>query len=326
MVTITILGFDYALGAAIFTMNDLLYFSGNLLYPQQNPGSEPQFKLRLASLNGKPIKTLNQLTIPTHCAIEDIEHSDVWLVPTISGDIERTLHQNPHITEQLIQANQSDSLIGSNSSGSFFLAEAGLLNGKTATTLGSAETLFRQRYPAVDLQMNQRFIHDENILTDCGGMAWFDMGLYLVELFCGHAIASQAAGYFIVDSQRSAQLSFAPTSSRKQHQDQTILDIQNWMEEKLGSHISQDHITRLFNISERSLIRRFKRATGETPNQYLQNLRLDAASKLLLHTSKSIDTITLSVGYLDVSSFTRLFKRRTGMSPGIYRVRFKAIA
>lgn len=322
MIRVTIVVFDFVLSSAVSAMNELLYFAGNVHHPAVHPEEGQRFSIKLASWDGKPVKTMNQVPLSPHCAIPDIEQSDVWLVPSIAGDIERTLEENGPLIQFLRKVGQTDAMLGSNSSGAFFLAEAGLLDGKLATTHRSNEALFRQRYPDVKLQFKQRLTHDGSILTERGGMSWFDMGLYLVELFCGRAVAAATAEYYMVDNQRSGQLSFAPASNRKQHNDNTVLDIQHWMESRIGESIALEDVVQRFGLSNRSLIRRFKQATGQTPIQYLQKLRLEEACKLLLHTGESIELITSRVGYEDISSFARLFKRRMGMSPGSYRAKF----
>lgn len=321
MINITVLAFDYVLPAALMGIHDLLYYAGRA----EQHGGQRRFTIRIASWDGLPVRTMNQLTLTPHCAVQDIEHSDVYLVPTIAGNIEQTLEHNPQLIQLLQRASKSDCLIGSNSSGVFFLAEAGLLDQRPATTHWSTVELFRKRYPLVDLRADQQLIHDGNTLCDAGGMSWFDLGLYLVELFCDHQTAVDTARFFMVDSERTAQLTFSPMVSKKYHSDQTILEIQNWMEDHYRAHTPMEELGNRFGLSNRSLIRRFKQATGITPSHYLQETRIDNATRLLVRSNKTVEEITHAVGYEDISSFTRLFKRKTGLTPSNYRARFKAL-
>ncbi len=322
MITVTVLAFDYALGSALLGMNDLLTIANGQRSEHLRDDTTRQFSIRLATWGGRPIKTLNNLQLTPHCAIEEIEHTDVYLVPTISGHIERTLAANPALIDLLRSAGTGPGLIGSNSTGSFFLAEAGLLNDRVATTHWSATDQFRERYPRVRLKPEQLITHDGNLLCDGGGVAWFDMGLYLVELFLDHETAARTARYFVIDTGRSAQLTYSPLIVKKYHNDHAIRDIQHWMEANYQRPIALDTLGEQFGLSQRSLIRRFKQACDSTPSQYLQDLRLDAATKLLLQTNKTIAEITHRVGYEDISSFTRLFKKKTGIPPGSYRAKF----
>ncbi|GLS25652.1 GlxA family transcriptional regulator [Marinibactrum halimedae] len=325
MINVTILVYDYVLAAAVMSINDLLYFAGHIYQRARPNESAPRFRIQLASKDSKPVNTMNQLTITPHCGINDIQSSDIYLVPTIAGDVEQTLADNLWLIRTLQQANQTNSLIGSNSNGSFFLAEAGLLQNKKATTFWNNANLFRARYPDIDLQTDQLFIHDGNILCDAGGTSWFDLGLYLIELFCDHQTAMDTAKYFMVDLERSSQRSFTPLASKKHHSDRVILAVQHWMETHYSDEISIVAMSTQFSLSHRSLVRRFKLATGITPLNYLQEVRLDAASQLLIKTNKTIEEITHAVGYEDISSFIRLFKRKTNFSPNSYRARFRAV-
>lgn len=322
MTTVTVLAFDYALASALTGINDLLSLAG-VSWSKRHQNDKPKFHVQIASWDKKPINTLNNLVIIPHIAIQDIIQSDVYLVPCIAGDIERTLRHNPGISNLLRNLDQNSCIIGSNSTGSFFLAEAGLLAGKLATTHWDAEKLFKQKYPDVELKIDQLITHDENILCDGGGMAWFDLGLYIIELFCDHETAAATAKAFVIDTGRAGQLSYSPLISKKYHNDKAIRTIQEWMEKHYSSNISIQAISEKFGLSHRTLIRRFKEATGNTPSNYLQEIRLNIATKHLIQSNMNIDQITHAIGYTDASSFTKLFKQKMGQSPSGYRARYK---
>ncbi len=324
MISVTVLAFDYVLASGLTGINDLLSLAGvswNKLH-QQKP--EQKFKVQIASWDKKPIYTLNNVIIMPHCSIQDVSISDIYLVPSIAGDIDKTLEQNHGLVEFLRTLDPSSCIIGSNSTGSFFLAEAGLLDHKVATTHWGFEQAFKHRYPKVKLKADQLITHDENILCDGGGLAWFDLGLYLIELFCDHETAVGSAKSFVIDTGRTTQLTYSPLISKKYHNDKTIRAVQDWMEDNYQSSLSIATISKKFGVSNRTLIRRFKQAAKVTPSSYLQEVRLDSASRLLVQSNQTIDEITHAVGYSDISSFTKLFKRNTGLSPSSYRARYKA--
>lgn len=324
MVNVTIVVFDGALASAFIGIHDLLFFAGNA-YARHTRQERPGFQVRLASWDGRPVQVMNGLSITPHCSLQEGDHSDVYLVPAVTEDIVTTLEQNAEVITVLSDAASRGSLVGGNSSGSFFLAEAGILDGKKATTLWRHVKLFRERYPQVELQPDLLITHDGNTLCDAGGASWFDLGLYLVELFCDHQTAMDTAKHFMLDLERSAQLSFTPLASKKYHGDPIVLSVQNWMEAHYREPLTMEQAAELFGLSSRSLLRRFKLATGGTPLNYLQGVRLDAASRLLIQSKKAVEEVMSMVGYADTSSFTRLFKRRTGFPPSHYRTRFKAV-
>ena len=193
MITVTVLAYDYAFASAIMGINDLLSLAGVSWNKINNLEAKPKFNVQIASWDGKPIRTLNNLMITPHCAIQDVVHSDVYLVPGMAGDIEKTLEINQGLVEFLGKLKGATQIIGSNSTGSFFLAEAGLLDGKTATTHWGLIDTFKKRYPKVNLIEDSLLTHDSNLLCDGGGLAWFDLGLHLIELFCDHDTAVGSA-------------------------------------------------------------------------------------------------------------------------------------
>lgn len=323
-IKVTVLGFDYVLAGALTGIGDLFNLAGVSWNKFHNIPVQKRFDVRIASWQKAPIYTMNNITISPHCALEDTLDSDIFLVPSIAGDIERTLANNPNLIAFLNGLIASDKIIGSNSTGSFFLAEAGLLNGKSATTHWASAEHFSKRYPEVSLAPEQFITHDGNILCDGGGMAWFDLGLYLIELFCDHETAMGTAKSFVLETGRTTQLSFSPLIAKKYHNDKTVKAVQEWLEKHYTESISIVEVSQQFGVSNRTLIRRFKDAANITPSEYLQDVRIDAANKLLVQSNKTIDEITHAIGYSDISSFTKLFKRKTGLSPSSYRARYSA--
>ncbi|WP_448552921.1 GlxA family transcriptional regulator [Thalassotalea montiporae] len=324
MITVTILAFDYVLASALTGINDLFNLAGVSWNKYHQLPVDKRFQVRIASWQKKPIYTMNDVIISPHCAISDTIESDIFLVPSIAGDIDKTLAQNPELIAFLRHLKGSDAIIGSNSTGSFFLAEAGLLDGKSATTHWASAEQFSQCYPNVSLNSEQHITHDGNILCDSGGMAWFDLGLYLIELFCEHETAQGTARSFVLETGRTAQLTYSPLIAKKYHNDKTVKAVQEWLESHYSQTIAISEVSQQFGVSNRTLIRRFKEAAKITPSEYLQAIRIDAASKLLVQSNQHIDEITHAVGYSDISSFTKLFKRKTGLSPSNYRARYKA--
>jgi transcriptional regulator GlxA family with amidase domain len=154
-------------------------------------------------------------------------------------------------------------------------------------------------------------------------MAWFDLALLLIERYCGHDIATTTAKAHVIDLSRSEQSAYATLRTKKYHQDPEILHIQEWLETHFSENISVTEISTQVNLSPRTFIRRFKKATEQNPLEYLQTLRIEAAKKKLESSSDGIERIVSQVGYDDLSSFTRLFKKHTGLSPSQYSKKFK---
>lgn len=322
MITATLICFPNALATSIIGIGDLLGFCGVTWNYINKEEREPKFKVQLAAQNLAPVKCVNGMRLDVHQTLDESLDSDIVIIPTIGGNIEKTLISNPEITAYLTKLDQNRTLIASNCTGAFFLAEAGLLNGQEATTHWGFAEEFRLRYPNVDLKPEKMLTRSGNVLCSAGGHACFDLGLYLIERFYGHEQAVQSSKSFVLDMGRKSQLSYSPVESSKHHNDELIKGIQYAIDEQYQDLLPLSELAKAHGISERSMIRRFKKATGDTPASYVQSVRLEHAKQLLENSQLKIADITHAVGYEDISSFTRLFKKHTGLTPGHYRERY----
>ncbi len=319
---VTILGFDYAFASAITGMSDLLSAVGVTWNYIQGRALDKQFKVCIATLTGQDVKCANGLTISAHHAIDEIQETDLVIIPTIAGNIQQTLDLNRELLPWLVNMHQRGADIASNCTGAFLLAESGLLDHKKATTHWGFVKQFKERYPRVLLQADQMITHDGNIFCSGGGMAWFDMALYLIERYCGYDIARASSKSYVIDMGRGSQSAYSGIPGKRYHQDQRILALQDWLDQHFDKNLTIQDLSAQSNLSERTLKRRFKKATGETAIQYIQHLRIEAAKKRLENTNESVESITHRVGYENFASFIRLFKRYTNMTPSTYRARF----
>lgn len=319
---VTILGFDYAFATAIIGMADLLgsvgvtwnYIHGNRL--------DRQFKVDIASLNGGKIHCANNIEINAHKSIAEVTTTDLLIIPTIAGDISRTLKLNAPALPWIRSLYEQGSDIACNCTGAFLLAETGLLNERKATTHWGFVEQFSETYPAVKLLDNQLITEDGQIFCSGGGTAWFDMSLFLIERYCGYELAQASSRSYVFDIGQDRGTSVQRIPGKRYHKDKKIITLQDWLEQHYAEHINIDQLANQINMTPRTLKRRFKLATNDTPLAYIQKLRVTAAKRLLEGSNKSIEAITQEVGYDDASSFIRLFKKHTTMSPGEFRARF----
>lgn len=323
MFVVTILGFNQAYASAITGALDLFALAGVTWQRMQGFEPSPFFKVQIATLGKKPLKCINQLEMLSHIAIEEVKHTDLLLIPTIGGSLVKVIEQNQTLLKYIKYHYENGSDIASNCSGAFFLAEAGLLDNKEATTHWGYAELFKQRYPKVNLRAEQLITHNDSIYCSGGGMAWFDLTLLLIERYCGHDIATTTAKAHVIDLARGQQSAYANLRSKKYHQDPDILLIQEWLEINYAQPIQIIQLAQRVNLSIRTFNRRFKRATEQNPLEYLQSLRIEAAKKQLETSNDNAQRIINQIGYDDLSSFTRLFKKHTGLSPSQYAKKFK---
>ena len=322
MIKVVILGFEYAFATAVTGVVDLLSTAGTAWNFFQGKSLAPKFEVRLASRDGQAIQCLNAMTLQAHCSFADIGQADVIMVPSIGGQVDVALRRNPDMVTLLQHCYDQGCLITSNCTGAFFLAEAGILDGRKATTHWAHVDAFRKRYPKVQLVPEQLITTDGQVFCSGGGTSWFDLGLYLIELFIDHETAVESAKAMIIDTGRHSQLSYFAANQNKYHNDETVKAVQEWLDENYAEDFSLAWLAEQNAMSPRTLIRRFKSATGESPLAYLQTVRIEVAKKMLEMSAQTIAEITQNVGYEDVSSFSKMFKRRVGLSPREYRGRF----
>ncbi len=317
-----IVGYDKALSSAMTGVADLFGLAGVTWNRIQ--GQEPQrlFNVRIASPDGEPVKCINGIQLLAHMSYDQVEDVDAIVIPTIGGPVEDVVGNTPELMALLQRADQAGWTIAGNCTGNFLLAEAGILDGKTATTHWGFSELFARRYPQVDLKADQLITRDDNIYCAGGGLAWFDLGLHMIERSFGFETAIQTAKAFVIDYRRDSQLSYSLMRLAKPHKDDLVKQVQAWLEEHYAEGFTVDELAERFSVSKRTLIRRFNAALDMPPNTYVQSIRIEAAQKLLEETERTVDVVMNDVGYEDASSFRRLFRKKTGLTPTEYRRRF----
>ncbi len=325
MYRVSVLAYDGVFASALAGVMDLFNFAGVTWNRIHDLPLNRQFNVQLVSRGGEPVRCTAGLRLAVDNAIERVDQSDLVLVPTIGNEITQVLRQEQDTLEWLRFMHDGGSDIASNCTGSFLLAEAGLLDGRRATTHWGFSPLFRQRYPQVHLHERELITRDGNIFCAGGGTAWRDLTILLVERYCGVDTARELAKAFVIDVRNDPQSVYAGLPAKTYHHDQQVQQVQAWLHEHFAEPTTLAELASQVHLSPRQLQRRFTSALGEPPLQYLQRVRIEAARKMLERGAVNLSHLAEQVGYQDVSSFSRLFKRHTGLSPSHYRQRFARV-
>ena len=323
---VVILGFDGALSSVLTGALDLFSFTGVSWQRFSDLEVQPKFKVKIASVGGVDIKCSNRLILQAHCDINDIQECDLLLIPTIGDSIDKVLKRNSDLIPHLIRLADTNADIASNCSGAFFLAEAGLLDNKIATTHWGYANKFKADYPLVDLQENQFVTQSGNIFCAAGGSAFYDLALLLIERYCGREMSTQVAKTQIIDSKRGSQNSYTNVTLHKPHSDVLVKQVQEFIENNFEQSIQVSDLATMVNVTSRTLNRRFQSCVAMRPIEYIQAVRIEQAKRLLESGKVSIKSLAYQVGYNDISSFTRLFKRATELTPKEYQDKFSRVA
>ncbi|HEV7341307.1 MAG TPA: GlxA family transcriptional regulator [Sphingopyxis sp.] len=222
----------------------------------------------------------------------------------------------------LLDRHAHGTVLASNCGGAFALAATGLLAGRPATTHWYFAEEFRRRFPRVHLQADRMVIDDGDIVTAGGMMAWTDLGLRIVERLLGPTVMIETARFLLIDPAGREQKNYASFAPTLTHGDEPILKVQHWLQARGAGQVAVAEMAGEAGMEERTFQRRFKAATGMTPVEYVQHLRVGKARELLEFTRRTVDQIAWSVGYEDAAAFRKLFHRLIGLSPHEYRQRF----
>jgi transcriptional regulator GlxA family with amidase domain len=212
--------------------------------------------------------------------------------------------------------------IASMCAGSFMLASTGILSGKKCSTHWALSESFRELYPNVNLQTDHLITDENGIYTNGGAYSFLHLLMYLVEKIYGRQTAIHCAKYFQIDLDRNLQAEFSIFSGHKKHGDDEILNAQKFLEENYQERISIEKLSFDLCIGRRNFDRRFIKATGFTPLDYLQRVKIEAAKKMFETSRKTVNEIMYEVGYNDAKAFRNVFSRVTGLSPFDYKVKY----
>lgn len=232
------------------------------------------------------------------------------------------LQPGAELLDWLRQAHAQGCRLCSACAGAFILAATGLVQARSLTTHWDLATLFRRHFPEIELAIDHNLKNDGDILSAGGLMAWTDLGLELVSLFASPLLVPKLGAYLIIDTARREQRFYQRFEPPLQHGDKQILKLQH----HLQAHFAQAHSVAAMAAScyltERTFLRRFVKATGYKPSQYLQRLRIQHACELLAQPQLPLIQVAFAVGYEDNSAFRKAFAQITGLNPAAFRSRF----
>lgn len=321
MKKVAILAYDNCLVSAVAGVLEILSIANSYA---SDTGSEMEFSgFKVLSPGGESVNGFVGFPVQVEGSILEVE-PDILVLPPVFGKIDPLLNDEV-LMKRIAFLEHQGTIIASACAGSFLMARAGLLDGKPATTHWRLAADFSARFEKVDLQEGRMLIDGGSYICAGGAMAWQDLALHLVARFMGRDKAAACAKILVMDSTRDVQtpyFMFEAKSGVQGFGDHQIADVQEWMQENYSQPMQIAMLAAKASLGERTFLRRFKAATGMTPNNYLQQLRIEAARHLLEVSSKSVEEIIIAVGYDNGSSFRRLFKRLTGVSPREYRSRF----
>ncbi|WP_111412241.1 GlxA family transcriptional regulator [Billgrantia lactosivorans] len=319
MIDVTVVLVEGGMPSTAVAPVEVFSMAGVLWNSMRGKPVEPPFRVRTASQDGRRVSTAVDLSLEPSFALEDVEKTDLIVVSAVGADLDAACPANTALYPWLRKWHARGVTVAGVCAGVALLAEAGLLNGRTATTHWGVVEACRRRYPQVHWQPERFLTESDNVLCSGGVYAAVDLSLYLVEKLCGHRVAMETARALLLETPRVWQAGYAAEPPDATHEDRQIRRAQEWLFHHFTEPVRIEALADQVGMSSRNFIRRFKLATGETPTGYLHRLRVNAARHLLENEQQTIQQISRAVGYDDLAFFRRLFKRYTGLSPQRYR-------
>ncbi|HYJ41344.1 MAG TPA: helix-turn-helix domain-containing protein [Steroidobacteraceae bacterium] len=230
--------------------------------------------------------------------------------------------------EFLRRCHDAGATVATACSGALLLAEAGLLDGHDATTHWAYCDILQRRYPRVRVHAQRALVvagAEQRLVMAGGGTSWLDLALYLIARLAGVEAAMQVARLNLIDWHAVGQQPFARLARSRQTDDSVIARCQEWIAGNYAAAGPVAQMTRLSGLAERSFTRRFREATGMAPLEYVHTLRLEEAKQMLETCEQPVEGIANEVGYEDAAFFSRLFRRKVGLTPVQYRRRFGSL-
>lgn len=285
-------------------------------------GKKELFKIELAGIS-KEVEFYNGLfSVKPHTHISAIIKTDLVIIPSLNHNYEKALKGNKLMIEWIEQQYKYGAAVASICTGAFMLAATGLLDGKSCSTHWAVAENFRAMFPKANLQTDQLITDENGIYTNGGAYSFLNLLIYLVEKYYDRQTAIYCSKVFQIEMDRNSQSSFAIFTGQKLHGDEMVKKAQAFIESKLDEKISIEDLSSRLAVGRRNFDRRFIKATGNTPVEYAQRVKIESAKKALEISRKTINEVMYEVGYSDVKAFREVFRKITGMSPLEYRSRY----
>ena len=284
--------------------------------------SKDLFTIEIAGTTRQTDLVAGLFSVKPHAHISEIQRTNLIIIPSLGDSFERARKGNIGIVDWLAKHYKNGAEIATMCSGAFMLASAGILDGKNCSTHWNYANEFRTLFPNVNLQTDKLITDENGIYTNGGAYSFLNLVIYLVEKYYDRKTAIFCSKLFQIEMDRQSQSPFIIFEGQKQHGDKMVQEAQAYIESQLTEKISVESLSSRFFIGRRNFDRRFIKATGNTPLEYAQRVKVESAKKSFETTRKTINEVMYEVGYSDLKAFREVFRKFTGLSPLAYRNKY----
>ncbi|WP_299550452.1 helix-turn-helix domain-containing protein [Seonamhaeicola sp.] len=300
-----------------------MFKMANSYYKKLNKLAEDPFSIDLVGLTKEPVTYQGLFSILPTATIHDISKTDLIIISPISGDLDKAIKANmDFVTWVKKRRIENDSEIASLCKGAFLLAETGLVNGKSCATHWTVHEAFQRRYPEVNLIPEKIICEDNGIYSSGGAYSILNFTLYLIERYFGRETAIWCSKVSEIEFDRLSQSAFIIFSGQKDHSDEPVKRAQLYIENNYRDKLHVNDLAQMVHLNPRSFLRRFKKATSNTPLEYIQRVKIEAAKKKLESSTKTILEVMYDIGYHDDKAFRTTFRKYSGLAPKAYQKKY----
>jgi transcriptional regulator GlxA family with amidase domain len=290
-------------------------------YWKKNYGTDV-FQIQLVGLSEEITFNDGLFSVKPHVNISEIGKTDLVLIPSLNHNYDLALTGNDSLVDWVEKQYLQGAEVATICTGVYLLAARGLLDGKSCSTHWSVADNFRSRFPKVDLQTDRLITYENGIYTNGGAYSFLNLMICLIEKYFDRQAAIYCSKVFQIEIDRTSQSEFSIFAGQKHHDDDIIKQAQLFIENNVSERISIEELSSQLAVGRRNFDRRFIKATGNTPIEYTQRVKVESAKKAMESSRKTINEIMYDVGYSDVKAFREVFRKYTGMSPLEYRGRY----
>ncbi len=283
-------------------------------------GNKPKCRLVVAGATSQKPYVHNLVALTPEASIGDIAKTDLIIIPSAMPGEDTAERQV--MFDWISRQYKAGAEIASMCSGAFILAATGIMDGRSCSTHWSFADRFKAMFPKVNLHSEKLITDEKGIYTNGGAYSFLNLAIYLVEKYYDRQTAIFCSKVFQIELDRNSQSAFAIFTGQKQHGDTMVQQAQTYIENNIDEKISVEGLSSRFAIGRRNFDRRFIKATGNTPVEYAQRVKVESAKKALESTRKTVNEVMYEVGYADVKAFREVFRKITGLSPQEYKIRY----
>lgn len=329
-VTVALLALPESTAATLFGFYDALAsVRRDWTMLHGGPPVDSPFRPLLVSADGQPFAGANGVHITPQASYAQCARPDVVVIPDVQVAPGADAPSFAPAVQWLLACHADGALLASACSGAVLLARTGLLDGQEGTSHWAYCDALRRTHPAVRWQADRGLVaagEGRSILMAGSGVSWHLLVLAIVARFAGADEAMKVARINLMDLHAASPAAYASLTHGSRAADPVVASCQQWVAMNYATAAPVAQMVTLSHLPERTFKRRFAQATGMAPLDYVHHVRLEEAKQMLERSEDPVEAIALDIGYSDSSFFSRLFRRKVGLSPVQYRQRFGRLA